>query len=443
MPRPSRTQALLVWMNGERVGRWVAPASDAQEFSYADDWIAAPHSRPISLSMPLGPAGTTYRGAVVERFFENLLPDNRQIRERLRQRFSARSGGAFDLLAKIGRDCIGAIQLTTEDETPPEVRRIEGRPLDADGVAHLLRRTLTGPGLGREYLDDEDFRISLAGAQEKTALLRQDEQWLRPLGATPTTHILKLPIGEGPQGIDLTLSVENEWLCAQLLRAYGVETAHCWMDRFGDYRVLVVERFDRRLAADGSWIMRLPQEDLCQATGTDREHKYEADGGPGIKRTMDLLLGSTRAEHDRLDFLRTQILFWMLCAIDGHAKNFSVFLEPQGRFRLTPRYDVLSAYPVLGKKAGQLSPYKVRMAMAVHGDENRHYVWNSIQRRHWPSTARLCGMATQIDRVIEELVATTPTAIAAVESKLPAGFPDAVAGPVFIGLQKAAKRLLS
>jgi serine/threonine-protein kinase HipA len=102
-----------------------------------------------------------------------------------------------------------------------------------------------------------------------------------------------------------------------------VAAAHCWMDRFGAYRVLVVERFDRRLANDGSWIARIPQEDLCQATGTDREHKYEADGGPGIKRAMDLLLGSTHAEQDRLDFLRTQILFWMLCAIDGHAKNFS------------------------------------------------------------------------------------------------------------------------
>ncbi|MDP9142424.1 MAG: HipA domain-containing protein, partial [Pseudomonadota bacterium] len=290
-------------MNGEPVGQWIAPPSDPQTFSYTPEWIASRRARPLSLSMPLGPEGTLYRGPVVERFFENLLPDNKAIRERIRQRFNAPSGRAFDLLAEIGRDCIGAIQLTSEDQIPPDPRKTDGIPLDADDIARLLRHTLSGPTLGRSDFDDEDFRISLAGAQEKTALLRHGGQWLRPVGATPTTHILKLPIGEGPQGIDLTLSVENEWLCAQILRAYGVETAHCWMDQFDDYKVLVVERFDRRLVADESWFARIPQEDLCQSTATDREKKYEADGGPGIKTVMDLLLGSTRAQHDRLDFL--------------------------------------------------------------------------------------------------------------------------------------------
>jgi serine/threonine-protein kinase HipA len=443
MARPSKRQSLLVWMNGERVGKWIAAPNEAQEFSYDAEWITARNARPISLSMPLGPEGTTYKGPVVERFFENLLPDNKEIRERIRQRFNTKSGRAFDLLAEIGRDCVGAIQLTTEDEAPPDVRKIDGDLIDETDIERLLDRTLGGPTLGRNDDDvDWDFRISLAGAQEKTALLRIDEQWLRPKGATPTTHILKLPIGEGPQGIDLTMSVEIEWLCAQILRAYGVDTAHCWMDRFGDYKVLVVERFDRRLSADGRWIARIPQEDLCQATGTDRESKYQADGGPGIKTVMDLLLGSGQAGQDRREFFRTQILFWMLCAIDGHAKNFSVFLEPQGRFRLTPRYDVLSAFPVLGKKAGQLSPHKVKMAMAVQGEKNRHYHWDSIFRRHWQSTARHCGMATQFDPLINEIVENTPRVIAEIEAGLPDNFPASVAAPVLKGLSASSKRLM-
>ncbi len=440
MARLSRKQTLLVWMNGEIVGRWTAASNDAQEFSYAGDWINAKHARPISLSMPLGPEGTVYRGNVVENFFENLLPDNKAIRERIRQRFAARSSRAFDLLAEIGRDCVGAIQLTAEDEPTVEVRKITSEAIDADGIAQLLSRTLAGPTLGRG--DDEgDFRISLAGAQEKTALLRIDGHWRRPVGATPTTHILKLPIGEGPQGIDMRESVENEWLCAQILRAYGVDTASCWMDRFGDYKALVVERFDRRRAADGSWLMRIPQEDFCQATGTDRESKYEADGGPGIKRIMDLLLGSTRSEQDRTDFLRTQLLFWMLCAIDGHAKNFSLFLEARGLFRLTPRYDVLSAYPFLGNKTRQLSPHKVKMAMAVHSEKSRHYKWDEILRRHWQSTAKLCGLAGHIDGVIMEVIERTPQVIAEIAAGLPDDFPNSVAGPVLDGLGKAAKRL--
>ena len=440
MARPSKTQTLRVWMNGEIVGRWTAASNNAQEFAYADDWINAKHARPISLSMPLGPEGTVYRGAVVENFFENLLPDNKAIRERIRQRFTTRSSRAFDLLAEIGRDCVGAIQLTAEDEPSVEVRTINSESIDADGIAQLLGRTLAGPTLGRG--DDEgDFRISLAGAQEKTALLRIDEQWRRPLGATPTTHILKLPMGEGPQGIDMTNSVENEWLCAQILHAYGVDTAPCWMDQFGDYKVLIVERFDRRRAPDGSWMMRIPQEDFCQATGTDRERKYEADGGPGIKRIMDLLLGSTRSEQDRTDFLRTQLLFWMLCAIDGHAKNFSLFLEPRGLFRLTPRYDVLSAYPFLGNKTRQLSSHRVKMAMAVHSDKSRHYKWDEILRRHWQSTAKLCGLAGHIDGIIMEAIERTPKVIAEIEAGLPAGFPSSVARPVLEGLGQAARRL--
>jgi len=184
------------------------------------------------------------------------LPDSKGIRQRIRQRFKAKSERAFDLLAEIGRDCMGAIQLTSDNRTAPDVRKIDGIPIDESGIVRLLINTVGGAALGR-IEEDEDFRISLAGAQEKTALLRVDGQWMRPRGTTPTTHILKLPLGEGTQGIDLSTSVENEWLCAQILGAYGIDTANCWMERFGEQQVLVVERFDRRMAPDRSWIVRL------------------------------------------------------------------------------------------------------------------------------------------------------------------------------------------
>lgn len=439
MGRPAISHSLSIWMNGALVGQWTAAPRQPQRFSYADEWIKTQGARPISLSMPLGPSGTVYRGDAVDHYFENLLPDNRAIRERLRQRFGARSSRSFDLLAEIGRDCIGATQIMAEGAARPDVRRIDGEPLDEAGIARALDSALTGRAPGRQ--DEDDFRISLAGAQEKTALLRVGKDWLRPTGATPTTHILKLPLGEFPSGIDMSLSVENEWLCSQLLRAYGVPASNCWIERFGKYKVLVVERFDRRFAADHSWIMRIPQEDFCQVTATSREKKYEADGGPGIKQIMDLLLGSTDAEADRLDFFRTQVLFWMLCATDGHAKNFSVFLEPEGRFRLTPRYDVLSALPVLGSKAGQYSPQKVKMAMAVHGEKSRHYAWTQILRRHWLQTARLCGLAARAEAEIETLIAKTPRVIAEATKTLPGDFPTAVSEPVLQGLAESARRL--
>ena len=318
------------------------------------------------------------------------------------------------------------------------MRKIAATPLTAKAVESLLADTVSPP-IGRAD-ESEDFRISLAGAQEKTALLREGRQWMRPQGSTPSTHILKLPIGTGGGGIDLSTSVENEWLCAQLLRAFGVPVAGCWMERFGAQKVLVVERFDRRRSSDGAWIVRLPQEDFCQATGVPGERKYEADGGPGIRRIMQVLLGSSQAHEDRLDFFRTQILFWMLCAIDGHAKNFSLRLEAGGGYRLTPRYDVLSAHPVLGAARGRLSPKKVKLAMAMEG-ASRHYLWYEILPRHLEETARRCGIADAYAPMRAQLVESTAAVIDQVAASLPPNFPESIAAPVFDGLRRAQKAL--
>ncbi len=273
---------------------------------------------------------------------------------------------AFDLLWEIGRDCVGALQFLPVDASPADIRQITGQRLTTDGVAQLLAGSLDSTFAGEDGIEDA-FRISLAGAQEKTALLFHEGVWHRPTHTTPTTHILKLPLGINCQGIDLSTSVENEWLCAQIARAYGIEVASCRMETFGEYKTLVVERFDRRLAPDRTWYLRLPQEDLCQATATPPALKYESDGGPGIGKMMSLLLGSERPAKDQRDFMFTQLVFWVLAAINGHAKNFSFFLLPGGAFRLTPRYDILSAYPILGHGRGRFAPEKIRMAMAVHG----------------------------------------------------------------------------
>ena len=203
----------------------------------------------MSVSLPLRPPGEPYRKGVAE-FFENLLPDNRSIRERIQQHFQAASTAAFDLLREIGRDCVGAIQLLPEDHPPINVRQITARRLTTHDISKILAAALT-PGFGRGESADDAFRISLAGAQEKTALLRHDGAWHRPTGSTPTTHILKLPIGANPQGIDLSTSVENEWLCAQIAEGFGLPVARCRMEMFGEQKTLVVERFDRRLSADG------------------------------------------------------------------------------------------------------------------------------------------------------------------------------------------------
>jgi len=154
---------------------------------------------------------------------------------------------------------------------------------------------------------------------------------------------------------------------------------------------------------------------------------------------MELLLGSQSAAEDRRDFMRTHLVFWLLAAIDGHAKNFSIFLLPGGAYGLTPRYDVLSAYPVLGHGRGKISPHKIKMAMAVWG-KNRHYRWEEISARHWLETARRCGFA-EMKSVIEDVIANTPQVIARAKELLPRGFPAEIAEPILVGTADSARRL--
>ncbi|MFN2767851.1 HipA domain-containing protein, partial [Escherichia coli] len=82
---------------------------------------------------------------------------------------------------------------------------------------------------------------------------------------------------------------------------------------------------------------------------------------PGIEAIMKLLLGSRTTLEDRETFFKSQILFWMLAAIDGHGKNFSIFIEPGTSFRLTPLYDVMSAFPIF--EARGIEVKKAKMAM--------------------------------------------------------------------------------
>ena len=260
-------QDLSVWMNGQRVGVWFWSRTGTPGFRYESQWVQSPNARALSVSLPMPAAGGDVMGPVVENYFDNLLPDSSRIRERMRRRFGTASTRAADLLAAIGRDCVGAVQLLPENDEPQPHTRVNSRPL-TDADVEILLRDVTDDVPDADSLV-ADFRISIAGAQEKTALLRIGEQWHLPQGATPTTHIFKLPLGlVGNIRADMSDSVENEWLSHQLLMLLGFDVAPTAMAQFGHQKVLVVERFDRRWMDDGQWIARLPQEDFCQATGT-------------------------------------------------------------------------------------------------------------------------------------------------------------------------------
>jgi serine/threonine-protein kinase HipA len=413
---------LAIWMNGELVGTWRVDRG-SHRLSYDRSWIESPRQRSLSLSLPIT-ASLEIRGPVVAHYFDNLLPDNDRIRERIARRYRTKSTEVFELLQAVGRDCVGAVQLLPEGVEPQGWNAVAGEPLDEHQVAEVLRATPSESVLG-QAADDELFRISLAGAQEKTALLFTDQGWHRPLGATPTTHILKLPLGlvGGSRRVDLSDSLENEWLCAQILYHLDLPVAPTELWRFEDQKALAITRFDRswQLGERGQpWIARLPQEDFCQALGYPPGKKYEKDGGPGMTECMRLLAGSADGT-DRQTFALTQLAFWLMGATDGHAKNHSIFLQRGDSYISTPLYDVLSIFPYVGDGANQFRWRKVGPAMALRS-KNVHWHFHDIQARHWHGLAMKCGGAT-VWEAMQGLVQRVGPALERIGDALPGDFP--------------------
>lgn len=430
MARRRRHPPLQVFLNGKLVGHLRMEPSGAIDFQYAPGWLVWEHALPVSLSLPL--REDRFIGAPVVAVFENLLPDNRNIRDRMAARVRAAGTDAYSLLSAVGRDCVGALQFLHEGEDPGPAGAIHGHEVSEVEIARLLDDLEAAPlGLGV----DEEFRISIAGAQEKTALLRRDGRWFKPSGTTATTHIIKPQIGRLPNGIDLSNSVENEYFCLKLTAALGLPSAAVEIADFNGTRALVVERFDRLWTRDGR-LLRIPQEDLCQALSVPPSRKYESDGGPGVCSILELLKGSDEPEADQRAFFKTLVTFWLLGAIDGHAKNFSIFLAAGGRFRLTPLYDVISAQPSVD--AGQIQRNKMKLAMAI-GD-NRHYVVHTIAPRHFLESAARSGFRP-VEPIFDELRANAEAAIDSVCRDLPSGFPELIAGSISGGIQTRLRSL--
>lgn len=431
MARMRTVATLGVHLNSRLVGRLTRAASGAVAFQYDESWLAWAHAFAISLALPL--RAEHYTGALVNAVFDNLLPDSEQIRRRLAERMHADGTDAFNLLTVIGRDCVGALQFLPEGLEPGPAGEIKGKALSEGEVAAMLRNLESAP-LGVDQA--REFRISLAGAQEKTALLFQNGVWQLPQSSTATTHILKPPIGRRA-GHDLSQSVENEFLCHQILAGLGLPVASSRIADFEDQRVLVVERFDRRWTGDGR-LLRLPQEDCCQALGVPPARRYQSDGGPGLLKILELLKGGDTPHEDRKLFLKAQMAFWLLGATDGHAKNFSVFITTGGGFHLTPLYDVLSTQPLLD--AGSLRRTEMKLAMAV-GDK-MHYRVDEITPRHFAQSAGQAGVPFGlVTEITEELVKDIPLVLEELPSQVPSNFPEALLASIAAGTHGRLKRL--
>jgi len=427
MARRRAYAPLNVFLNSRLVGQLNREASGAIYFRYEASWLTWEYAMPVSLSLSL--REDRYIGEAVLAVFDNLLPDNEDIRHRVAEKAHAAGQDAFNLLSAIGRDCVGALQFLPEGQDPGAAGAISSRQVDEAEIANIIRNLARAP-LGID--EDDEFRISIAGTQEKTALLYHEGGWHIPHGTTATTHIFKPQIGDAGNGIDLSQSVENEHFCLRLLDELGLPVTKSEILDFEDIRILSLERFDRRLTSDGR-LLRLPQEDFCQALSVAPTLKYEPDGGPGMKKILDQLKASDTPDDDRKVFFKAQIINWLLGATDGHAKNFSIFLHPGGGFNLTPLYDVMSAQPNVDMY--QIRRNQMKLAMAV--GSNRHYGIDQIVPRHFQQVAVQCGLAdTVVEETLSELKRDMAGALDRTCATMPEGFPNEIADSITNGVTK-------
>lgn len=363
------TRELVALLDGKAIGRVRKDARGRLSFVYDDAWRTAADAYPLSLSMPLG--AKEHGSAAIEAFLWGLLPDSEHVISRWAAKFHVSARDVFALLANVGEDCAGAVQFMTPERLNAVRSGKEDKVewLSESDIAKRLETLRADHAAWRLPRDTGQF--SLAGAQPKTALLRQNGRWGVPSGRLPTTHILKPPTGH------FDGHAENEHICLMLARSLGLPAAQSKVMCFKGEIAIVIERYDRQ--HKGNDIVRVHQEDVCQALGIMPTKKYQNEGGPSAYDIAELLRTySTDRQQDLDTFIAAMGFYWLIAGTDAHAKNFSLLLGGR-RVRLAPLYDVASILPY-----DEFDLRKVKLAMKIGGE----YKLSHIGLRHWQKFAR-------------------------------------------------------
>lgn len=412
---------LYVAMNNILVGEWEKKNSGEETFQYLSSWLNSSYARSLSLSMPI--RKDKYTNEIVENFFSNLLPEKKEVLESLQRKFQIRKSDSFSLLSEIGKDCIGAIQISKDPSLLQTNHEIKGHPLTEKEIGNLIRNTKTG----NFNYNFEPYKISLSGSQSKIALLFDNGEWKEAIGTTPTTHIFKLPVGVTPDGLDLSDSVENEWYCNNFFTQMNLSIPESKILSFDGEKILAVKRFDRVISEDKKIITRLPQEDFCQILNIPYYLKYQNDGGPSPKDIVNILRGSSNKE-DSLTFFKALMLNWLISATDAHAKNYSIFIGKNDSFKLTPFYDIMSFSPYIGNDSNKFHKSKIKLAMAVRGTNDNKYKIDKIQKYHWDITSKYLNISKiKYNNLLEDIIENSELAIQKVNDNLPKDFPSYIA----------------
>lgn len=390
------TQRLKIRMHGTHVADLEqAPRSGKLSIRYVEGWLNDPAGYAISLRMPL--RSRPYDDAFAAPFVAGLLPDSKVHQRMIGQRVGIGDPSPFSLLEAIGRECAGAISVVPvdEDDAPELSVAPQFDLLDEAGLAQMIRDLPRRPLM----IDDDGYiRLSLAGVNDKAAVVKAAGQIGLPKGNTPSTHILKPDIPRLPD------SARTENFCLKLAREAGIRAARSSIEVAEDQVFLLISRFDRRLiASTPPRLQRVHQEDFCQALGYSPDFKYEDRGGPSWKMSFDLLDQATTNREiirhrnhspkarsaDRPGLLNLALFQWLSGNPDAHAKNYSLLLEPSS-IKLAPAYDLNNSAAF----HSEFAKVRPRMAMAIGGEFNP----NSLTGAHWDAFAGETGFAPTIVR---------------------------------------------
>jgi serine/threonine-protein kinase HipA len=364
------TSELVTLLDGKEIGRVRNGARGRLTFVYSDDWRETQDAYPLSLSAPL--AAREHGPSVVQAFLWGLLPDNELVIGRWATKFQVSARNVFALISHVGEDCAGAVQFVTPERLEA-IRSGKEDKVEWLGEPEMAKRLqMLRDDHAAWRLPSDTGQFSLAGAQPKTALLLQNKRWGIPSGRIPTTHILKPPTGH------FDGHSENEYFCLMLARNLGLPAAQSRVMRFEKEIAIVIERYDRQ--RKGNEIVRIHQEDICQARGIMPTKKYQNEGGPGAADIVELLrTSSTDREADVNTFVDAVGFNWLIAGTDAHAKNYSLLLGGGPHVRLAPLYDLASILPY-----DEFDMRKLKLAMKVGGE----YKLSLIGLRQWQKFAR-------------------------------------------------------
>ena len=382
---------LIVYLNNRQAG--MLRDEESPVFAYDKAWLKATDAYPLSRQLPLqsGP----FTGRAVRAFFAGLLPEA-ETRERIASVLGVSAGNDFALLERIGGECAGAVSLWPEGHPQPAFTGTSSQRRLSDAELEMIVGQLPQRPL---LAGEEGIRLSLAGAQVKLPVIVDpaDGSLALPLWSATSSHILK------PEPARFPGLAANEAFCMSLARAAGLEAVETQWIMVGSTPCLLARRYDRELEADGT-LVRIHQEDFCQAMGVPPERKYQGEGGPLLSDCFDLLRQwSSAPVVDIRSFLDGVIFAALTGNADAHAKNFS-FIYRGARRRMAPLYDQVCtlAWPELSAslsmKIGsasllpEVSPEHFRQLASKSG-----LAWPMLRERLAELTSKLDNILKAVD----------------------------------------------